>query len=77
MKFGVHKIECNFWEGFYCCWSWRNGFLKKEKKITRNRKKKGGKTKREGQRKAKRQFQVGSQKYKRICFHILLIAKFG
>jgi hypothetical protein len=31
MKFVVHKIECNFWEGFYCCWSWRNGFLKKEK----------------------------------------------
>jgi hypothetical protein len=39
MKFVIHKIESNFWEGFYCFWSWRNNFLKKKKKFTRNRKK--------------------------------------
>ncbi len=99
MKFVVHKIVCNFWEGFYCCWSWRSGFFEKGKnkslEIEKNQKKiarflylfqvggggeeKSNKSqnypsedKREGQRKAKRWFQVGSQKCKRIFFSYFL-----
>lgn len=42
MKFVIHKIESNFWEGFYCFWSGGNSFLKKKNnslEIEKNRKK--------------------------------------